>query len=166
MLAVSWELIEIQLTNLYLLYYKASCSLKDRSLGLLFGHWHCSYRHTCWCFRWFSEFHGDVQPPRESPCFLFRLLMSKVRSAEKHLRSAAFAEDFSRLLSHLPFPAPPRSLPYLDHTAGWLSQLFCMQAALACLFVEERKRSCWGYRERITASHGHEEQKRRGCPVQ
>lgn len=142
-------------------YQSISWSLRDRTC--FFGDRHCGYRHTCWCFRWF-------QPPCESPCFLFRLLMSKVRSALNIFVRLLFAA--SRLLSHLPFPAPPclplhlPSLPYLDHTAGWLSQLFCMQAALARLFVEERKRSCRGYRERITASHGHEEQKRRGCPAQ
>lgn len=50
-------------------------------------------------------------------------------------------------------------LPYLDYAAVWLSQLFCMQVALAWFFLEERERerSCWGYWERITASHGDEE---------
>lgn len=37
-----------------------------------------------------------------------------------------------------PFSCP--RLPYLDYAAGWLSQLFCMQVALAWFFVEERER--------------------------
>lgn len=59
-------------------------------------------------------------------------------------------------------------LPYLDYAAGCLSQLFCMQVALARFFVGKREggRSCQGYWERITASHDGEEWKRWGCPVQ
>lgn len=81
-----------------------------------------------------------------------------------------------RLSFTLAFTSPffffscPR-LPYLDYAAGWLSQLFCMQVALAWFFVEGRERG----RERDRAEDTERElqllmtarsgKRRRGCPV-
>ena len=68
--------------------------------------------------------------------------------SQKHHSFAAVAKAVSRTQpSHLAFFPVPR-LPYLDYAAGWLSQLFCMQVALAWFLCggerEERGRGRGG----------------------
>lgn len=88
----------------------------------------------------------------------------------KHLAAVAEAVFHISLHISLFFFSCPR-LPYLDYAAGWLSQLFCMQVALAWFFVEGRERG----RERDRAEDTERElqllmtarsgKRRRGCPV-
>lgn len=69
---------------------------------------------------------------------IFQLLMSGVITLRKKIFVLLLLLKRSLTLAFTsPFSCP--HLPYLDYAAGWLSQLFCMQVALAWFFVEERE---------------------------
>lgn len=89
----------------------------------------------------FQSFHTEHQPHQslynqcESLFYFFQLFMT----VWKHLAAVAEAVFHISLHTSLFFSRP--RLPYLDYAAGWLSQLFCMQVAVAWFFVEGRERA-------------------------
>lgn len=115
--------------------------------NVLVSEWHLKpgnyFRYAAWaiCFPRSSHFTQNIS-----------LTRAFTISANHYFTSSNFLwlfENILLLLLRLSFTlafTPPfffsrPRLPYLDYAAGWLSQLFCMQVAVAWFFVEGRERA-------------------------